>query len=400
MTQHDSGHEPAPAQEGGPTGPEADARGPLTGIRVLELAGIGPSPMAAMTLAELGADVARVDRPAPSGLKDTLNRGRRSVVVDLKHPDGPEAVLRLAQRADILIEGYRPGVVERLGIGPEQALSRNPALVYGRMTGWGRHGPRAHTAGHDINYISLTGALGAIGRSGGPPQVPLNLLGDYGGGSLYLLVGVLSALHHARTTGQGQVVDAAIVDGVTHLSSLIWAERAHEGWKDERGANLLDTGRPFYDVYETADGGWYAVGALEPQFYKELVNLLGLQHWADAQNDESRWPQMREAFRTAFASRTRGEWDEVFEGSDACATPVLSWSEAVRDPHLTARATHVRAGGGDVSAPAPRFSVTPGRVAPPQGPIGAQSRDALMRWAIPGTEELLADGAVLQRPSP
>ncbi|MGW1028557.1 CaiB/BaiF CoA transferase family protein [Streptomyces sp. NPDC002577] len=371
--------------------------GPLKGVRVLELAALGPAPMAAMMLAELGADVVRVDRPTAPVFPDILDRGRRSVVVDLKHPAGPETVLRLAEKAGILLEGFRPGVAERLGIGPEQVRRRNPALVYGRMTGWGQQGPRAHTAGHDINYISLTGALAAIGRAGGPPQVPLNLLGDFGGGSLYLVTGVLAALHHARATGQGQVVDAAIVDGVTHLSAMIWAERRYGGWTDERGSNLLDTGAPYYDVYATSDGGWMSVGALEPQFYARLVELLGLPRWADAQLDRARWPQMREAFANRFASRTRAEWEKVFEGTDACVTPVLTWSEAVHDPHMAARGTHTVMDGGDVPAAAPRFSVTPTRAAGPGAPYGTHSREVLRDWDVEGADALFADGAVIQR---
>jgi alpha-methylacyl-CoA racemase len=363
----------------------------------VEIAGLGPAPMASLLLSELGADVVRVDRPDPPAFPDVLDRGRRSIVVDLKHPDGAEAVLRLAERADILIEGFRPGVAERLGIGPEQVRRRNPALVYGRMTGWGQQGPRAHTAGHDINYVSLTGALSAIGRAGGPPQVPLNLLGDFGGGSLYLVVGVLAALHHARTTGLGLVVDAAIVDGVNHLSAMIWAMRRHGQWADERGTNLLDTGAPFYDVYETADGGWFSVGTLEPQFYARLIQLLDLPQWADAQFDQARWPQLREAFRTAFASRTRAEWEKVFEGTDACAAPVLSWAEAVGDPHMTARNAHPVVDGGHAPAAAPRFSLTPGRTARSCGSLGSRSREILEGWQVAGAEALLAGGAVIQR---
>ncbi|MDT0485943.1 MULTISPECIES: CaiB/BaiF CoA transferase family protein [Streptomyces] len=311
--------------------------GPLAGVRVVELAGLGPAPMAAMFLAELGADVVRVERPRPSPVTDGLDRGRSSIVVDLKDSQGAEAVLRMAERADILLEGYRPGVMERLGLGPDAVLCRNPRIVYGRMTGWGQSGPRASTAGHDINYIALTGTLAAIGSPGGPPQIPLNLLGDFGGGSLYLLVGVLAALHHARATGEGQVVDAAIVDGVTHLAAMIWEKRRENSWSDEAGTNLLDGGAPFYSVYQTLDDRWYSVGALEPQFYAELVRLLDLPHWAGRQYDRVGWPSMRSAFTARFRSRTRGEWDAVFEGTDACAVPVLTWSEAVADPHLRAR---------------------------------------------------------------
>ncbi|MFF7476703.1 CoA transferase [Streptomyces sp. NPDC008092] len=376
----------------------ATARGPLAGVRVLELAGLGPAPMASLLLSELGADVVRVDRPVPSPVSDFLERGRRSIVVDLKHPDGAETVLRLAERADVLIEGLRPGVAERLGIGPDAVHARNPCLVYGRMTGWGQHGPRAATAGHDINYISLTGALAAIGRAGGPPQVPLNLLGDFGGGSLYLVVGVLAALHHSRVTGEGQVVDAAIVDGVTHLAAMVWAERRHNGWSDERGSNMLDTGSPYYDVYATADGGWMSVGALEPKFYAQFVALLGVPEWADSQHDRAVWPRMREAFAACFGTRTRAEWEKVFDGTDACVTPVLNWPEAERDPHLAARSAHVAVEGGTVPAPAPRFSATPTRAAGPRTVPGTHSLEVLEEWRVRGARELLSGGAVVQRP--
>ncbi|WP_106969176.1 CaiB/BaiF CoA-transferase family protein [Streptomyces sp. PRh5] len=360
------------------------AHGPLAGVRIVEMAGLGPVPMAALLLAEMGADVVRVDRPQPPAFPDTLDRGRRSVRIDLKRQEGSELVLRLAERADILIEGFRPGVMERLGLGPERVHARNAGLVYGRMTGWGQTGPRAARAGHDINYIALTGALSAIGRAGGPPQVPLNLLGDFGGGALYLVAGVLAALHHARATGEGQVVDAAIVDGVTHLAAMIWAERRHRGWTDERGTNLLDSGAPYYDVYRTSDGEWFAVGAIEPQFYAELVRLLGLTEWAGRQDDREHWPGMREAFARAFAARTRAEWHEVFAGSDACGAPVLTWAEAIEDPHMRARGTHRRLDGGDVPAPAPRFSSTPSRIARPGGPADGSGQAVLDDWGIHG----------------
>ncbi|CDR17949.1 CaiB/BaiF CoA transferase family protein [Streptomyces iranensis] len=374
------------------------AQGPLAGVRVLEIAGLGPAPMASLLLSELGADVVRVDRPKPSPISDFLERGRRSIIIDLKHPGGADTVLRLAERADVLIEGFRPGVAERLGIGPAAAHARNPRLVYGRMTGWGQHGPRADTAGHDINYISLTGALAAIGRAGGPPQVPLNLLGDFGGGALYLVVGVLAALHHARATGEGQIVDAAIVDGVTHLAAMIWAERRHNGWADERGRNLLDTGAPYYDVYATSDGGWMSVGALEPQFYARFVELLGMPEWAPSQHDRTAWPRMREAFAARFASHPRAEWEKVFDGADACVTPVLNWSEALREPHMTARNVHVTAEGEAVPAPAPRFSATATRAAGPRAAPGAHSLEVLEDWDVPGARELLSGGSVMQRP--
>ncbi|WP_153455564.1 CaiB/BaiF CoA transferase family protein, partial [Streptomyces smaragdinus] len=318
--------------------------GPLDGVRVVELAGIGPGPFAAMLLADLGADVVRVDRPGGAGLgvapeHDLTNRNKRSVLLDLKDPHGKAAVLDLVERADVLIEGYRPGVAERLGVGPDDCRARNPRLVYGRMTGWGQDGPLAPTAGHDIGYIAVTGALGMIGPAGGPPAIPANLLGDYAGGSLYLVVGVLAALHHARATGEGQTVDAAIVDGTAHLTSMIHAMLGAGHWQDRRGSNLLDGGAPFYDVYETADGGHMAVGALEPRFYAEFVRLMGLEDKAPGQADLARWDELRTLIADTFRTRTRDEWTEVFDGSDACVAPVLSLREAPAHPHLAARGT-------------------------------------------------------------
>ncbi|NBE83421.1 CaiB/BaiF CoA transferase family protein [Micromonospora rubida] len=363
--------------------------GPLAGVRVLELAGIGPGPFAAMLLADLGADVVRVDRPEPGALsvgdprRDLLNRGKRSVVVDLKHPDGAEVVLGLADRAAIVIEGWRPGVAERLGIGPEAALERNPGLVYGRMTGWGQHGPLAPVAGHDIDYIAVAGALHPIGRPGGPPQIPLNLVGDFGGGALYLVVGCLAALHVARTTGRGQVVDAAIVDGAAHLTTMFAGLLAGGAWQPERGRNLLDGGAPFYDVYPTADGGHLAVGALEPQFYAELLRLLGLAD-ADlpAQHDVAGWPVLRARFAEVFAGRTRDEWTTLFEGTDACVAPVLSLAEAQRHPHLVARATFEEHFGVRQPAVAPRLSQTPGAIGGSPPVPGADTEAVLTEWGL------------------
>ncbi|WP_106978188.1 CaiB/BaiF CoA transferase family protein, partial [Streptomyces sp. NRRL WC-3744] len=331
--------------------------GPLSGVRVVELAGIGPGPFAAMLLADLGADVVRVDRPGGPGLAidpafDVTNRNKRSIVVDLKAPDGPARVLDLAERADILVEGYRPGVAERLGVGPEDCHARNPRLVYGRMTGWGQDGPLAQRAGHDIAYIALTGTLGMIGRPDEPPAVPANLLGDYAGGSLYLVVGVLAALHHARATGTGQVVDAAIVDGTAHLSAMIHGMLAAGGWQDRRAANLLDGGCPYYGTYETADGRYMAVGALEGKFYAEFLRLLGLDDLAPARKDWTRWGELRERIAAAFKSRTRAEWTAVFADSDACVAPVLSLREAPAHPHLAARGTFTDHGG--ITQPDPR----------------------------------------------
>ncbi|MET7877550.1 CaiB/BaiF CoA-transferase family protein [Micromonospora profundi] len=379
--------------------------GPLAGVRVLELAGIGPGPFAAMLLADLGADVVRVNRPGPGALpagdprRDLLNRGKRSVVVDLKHPDGAEVVLGLADRAAILIEGWRPGVAERLGVGPQAALERNPSLVYGRMTGWGQHGPLAHAAGHDIDYIAVAGALHPIGRSDGPPQIPLNLVGDFGGGALYLVVGCLAALHTARGTGQGQVVDAAIVDGTAHLTTMFAGLLADGAWQPERGRNLLDGGAPFYDVYATADGGHMAVGALEPQFYAELLRLLGLAD-ADlpAQHDVTGWPVLRARFAEVFAGRTRDEWTELFDGSDACVAPVLSLAEAQHHPHLVARATFEEHFGVRQPAVAPRLSLTPGSVGGSPPAPGADTATVLTDWGLGAdVPRWLDNGAVSEK---
>ncbi|MFH8413628.1 CaiB/BaiF CoA transferase family protein [Streptomyces collinus] len=363
--------------------------GPLSGVRVVELAGIGPGPFAAMLLADLGADVVRVDRPGGPGLAidpahDVTNRNKRSVVVDLKAPDGPEQVLGLAARADILVEGYRPGVAERLGVGPGPCHARNPRLVYGRMTGWGQEGPLAQRAGHDIAYIAPTGTLGMIGRPDEPPAVPANLLGDYAGGSLYLVVGVLAALHHARASGTGQVVDAAIVDGTAHLSTMIHGMLAAGGWQDRRGANLLDGGCPYYGTYETADGRYIAVGALEPQFYAEFLTLLGVGDRAAARKDVTRWGELREEVAARFKSRTRDEWTAVFDGTDACVAPVLSLREAPHHPHLAARGTFTDHGGITQPAPAPRFSATPTSVRTGPARPGADTADVARDWDVPG----------------
>ncbi|MGW9449090.1 CaiB/BaiF CoA transferase family protein [Streptomyces sp. NPDC055632] len=364
--------------------------GPLAGVRVVELAGIGPGPFAAMLLADLGADVVRVDRPGGPGLgidpaRDLTNRNKRSVLVDLKAEDGPATVLDLAERADVLIEGYRPGVAERLGVGPDACLARNPRLVYGRMTGWGQDGPLAPTAGHDIGYIAITGALGMIGPDPeGPPAIPANLLGDYAGGSLYLVIGVLAALQHARAHGEGQVVDAAIVDGTAHLTTMIRGMLAAGSWQDRRGTNLLDGGCPFYGVYATSDGGHMAVGALEEQFYAEFVRLLGIGDEAAAgRYDLARWPDLREAVAKAFLSRTRQEWTEVFDGSDACVAPVLSLDEAPSHPHLAARGTFAEHDGQVQPAPAPRFSVTPGTLRTGPALPGADTAEVAHDWAVP-----------------
>ncbi|MFD7068778.1 CaiB/BaiF CoA transferase family protein [Streptomyces sp. NPDC059913] len=369
---------------------EHDPRGPLAGVRVVELAGIGPGPFAAMLLADLGADVVRVDRPGGPGLGidpayDLTNRNKRSVVVDLKAEGGAATVLDLVERADVLIEGYRPGVAERLGVGPDAALARNPRLVYGRMTGWGQEGPLAERAGHDIAYIALTGTLSMIGRPDEPPTVPANLVGDYAGGSLYLVVGVLAALQHAGTPGgRGQVVDAAIVDGSAHLAMMIHGMLAAGGWQDRRGSNLLDGGCPFYGTYETSDGQYMAVGALEQRFYEEFVRLLGLGDAAPDRGDIARWEELRTAVAARFRTRTRAEWTEVFEGTDACVAPVLSLREAPGHPHLAARSTFVEHEGLTQPAPAPRFSATP--VSVRRGPArpGADTEAVAADWDVPG----------------
>lgn len=370
--------------------------GPLAGVRVVELAGIGPGPFAAMLLADLGADVVRVDRPGGAGLGidpayDLTNRNKRSVIVDLKAADGAARVVDLAERADVLIEGYRPGVAERLGVGPETCLARNPRLVYGRMTGWGQDGPLAHRAGHDIAYIAVTGTLGMFGRPGEPPTVPANLVGDYAGGSLYLVIGVLAALQHARSEGgAGQVVDAAIVDGATHLATMIHGMLAAGGWQDRRGSNLLDGGCPFYGNYETSDGQYMAVGALEQQFYAEFTRLLGLEESAaGARREMARWGELRELIAARFRTKTRDEWTAVFEGSDACVAPVLSLREAPSHPHLAARSTFLTHSGITQPAPAPRFSATPGAVRGGPARPGADTAEVARDWDVPSIAETI-----------
>lgn len=379
--------------------------GPLTGFRILEIAGLGPAPFCAMLLSDLGAEVVRVDRLAPPGRGvldvdprlDLLQRGRRSLAVDLKHPRGAETVLRLVEKADALIEGFRPGVAERLGIGPEDCLARNPRLVYGRMTGWGQEGPLASAVGHDIDYIALSGALHAIGRAGEKPVLPLNLVGDFGGGALYLAVGILSALLEASRSGQGQVVDAAMVDGAASLLTMFYGMSAAGTWFDERGVNLLDGGSPFYDTYETADGKYLAVGALEPRFYAELLRLTGLEgEELPEQADLFRWPELRQRFAEVFRQRTRDEWCAILEGTEACVAPVLSLSEAPKHPHMAARGTFVEVDGVTQPAPAPRFSRTPGAIQRPPEPPGASTDEVLSGWgfAAEEIERLRADRVV------
>ncbi|VTU26178.1 Succinyl-CoA:(R)-benzylsuccinate CoA-transferase subunit BbsF [Variovorax sp. SRS16] len=360
--------------------------GPLAGLKVIEFAGIGPGPMAAMQLADMGATVLRIERRegielgVPRPLKyDLLLRGRQSVALDLKDPEAVCLVVELVAQADVLIEGFRPGVMERLGLGPDICLARNPRLVYGRMTGWGQDGPLAHAAGHDINYIALTGVLGAIGRAGQAPTAPLALAGDFGGGAMFLVMGVLAALLHARATGQGQVVDAAIVDGAASLATVFYGLSAAGRWKAERGTNILDTGAPHYDCYECSDGQWISIGPIEARFHAELARLLGLDAEAlGAPGDEACWPQARAAFAGAFKTRSRDGWCALLEGTDVCFAPVLSFEEAPMHPHLKARGTFVQVEGVTQPAPAPRFSATPAAL--PTAPAAPSGARALQGW--------------------
>src|SRR3954447_18375927 len=362
-------HAPTSVPVAGPTSGGGVAVGPLEGVRAVEFAGLGPGPFCGMLLADLGADVVRIDRVAARGgligalgATTVLDRGKRSIALDLKDPADVDVVRALIRRSDVLLEGFRPGVMERLGLGPEESLTANPALVYGRMTGWGQTGPLAPTAGHDIGYIALTGALGASGRPDERPAPPLNLLGDFGGGGVFLALGALAALVHARATGQGQVVDAAIVDGTAVLTTMIHGMVDAGAWVDRRGVNLLDTGAPFYDVYRCADGLFVAVGALEEQFYAALLKGLGLADdpTLPPREDPMRWPELRTRFAERFAARTRAQWWDVFRGTDACVAPVWSLLEATTDPRSGSRGVSGRADGNLQPAPAPRFSATPG----------------------------------------
>jgi len=380
---------------------------------VIELAGIGPGPFCAMMLADSGATVLRIDRPGTdrAGLdlpgldrpgsgparreREFLNRGRQSVVLDLKHPQAVDALLRLVDVADVLLEGFRPGVTDRIGVGPEVCLRRNPRLVYARMTGWGQHGPLANTVGHDIGYIARAGALHALGRAGGPPQFPANLLGDFGGGGMVMAYGICAALVERATSGRGQVVDTAIVDGAASLLAMPLMMMAQGRWRDERGVNLLDGGVPWYDVYETADGQWVAVGALEPRFYAALVDGLGLTDPPD-RADPRNWPKLRELLAARFKDRTREEWTATFAGTDACVEPVLSLTEAAADEHLTARQTYVTRDGFIQPAPSPRFSRTPGELPDPAPVPGQHTLEALTSWGLPDAADLVACGAAVQ----
>jgi alpha-methylacyl-CoA racemase len=365
------------------------AQGPLDGVKVVEFAGIGPGPFCGMLLSDLGADVIRIDRKAGAGSGSrgdrfsVTSRGRRSIALDLKHPEAVETCLTLMERADIAFEGFRPGVMERLGLGPEPALKRNPKLVYGRMTGWGQSGPLASAAGHDINYIALSGALHAIG-GGDQPIPPLNLVGDFGGGALYLAFGMLAALTHARATGQGQVVDAAMTDGAASLMAMFYGFKGSGMWSDQRQSNLLDGGAHFYGAFRCADGAWIALGSIEPQFYALLVEKAGLSDpQFQRQMSRADWPELRGKLAAVIAARTRAEWCEIMEGSDVCFAPVLSLEEAPAHPHNQARETFVELDGVVQPAPAPRFSATPGAVQAPPAGVGQHTEAALSDWGFP-----------------
>jgi alpha-methylacyl-CoA racemase len=369
----------------------AGRSGPLADLRVVELAGIGPGPFAAMVLADLGADVVRIDRPpatADSGrpFTEALCRGRPSVALDLKQSGAAEVVLRLVERADALIEGFRPGTMERLGLGPDACLARNERLVYGRVTGWGQTGPLSSSPGHDIDYVALSGVLGSIGRRGGLPVPPLNLVGDFGGGGMLLAVGVLAGVLEARRSGRGQVVDAAMTDGSALLATMIYGAHAAGAWTAERGVNLLDGGAPFYDVYATADGRAVAIGCLEEPFYAELLRLLGLDRVELRDRSPERWPAIRQALAEAFATRTRADWEALFAGSEVCFAPVLDLDEAPAHPHNRARRTFYEAGGGVLPMPAPRFARTPAGVPAPPPPPGADTEAALAAWGFAEAE--------------
>jgi alpha-methylacyl-CoA racemase len=376
--------------------------GPLAGFRVVELAGIGPAPFAAMLLADMGADVIRVDRVVPgnAGIAkqvDLLTRSRRSVALDLKHPDAVESLLRLIDGADALVEGFRPGVMERLGVGPDVAMARNPKLVYGRMTGWGQDGPYANAAGHDINYIALAGALAHFGRRGELPVPPLNLIGDFGGGGMFLAFGVVCGVLEAQRSGLGQVVDTAMIDGSAILMSMFWGFRAGSHNENARGTNVLDTGAHFYDVYECADGAVISVGAIEPQFYTELLRLAGVGDDVTfaRQMDPSTWPAAKARLTEVFKTKTRDEWCELMEMTDACFAPVLTMGEALEHPHHKARNSFVTIDGLPQPVPAPRFSRTTAQIQGPPCTPGQHTRDVLADWGFAPAQidELIRSGA-------
>jgi len=376
--------------------------GPLSGLKVIELQGIGPGPFCGMMLADMGAEVTRIDRSSSAGRAagaDVLARGRKSIAVDLKNPDGVATVLDLIAAADVLVEGFRPGVMERLGLGPDVCLERNPRLIYGRMTGWGQHGTIAHAAGHDINYISLTGALHAIGPKGGKPTPPLNLVGDFGGGGMLLAFGIVAALYERAQSGRGQVVDAAMTDGSALLMNGLYPGMQTGNWKSERGSNMLDGGAHFYGAYETKDGKFVSIGSIEPQFYSLLLDRLGVAGEQSLPKQMSRddWPRLQEKFTAIFKTKTRDEWDAIMLGSDICYAPILSFAEAVSHPHNAARKTFVDVGGIRQAAPAPRFSRTSPVVPPPAAAPGQHSDEVLNAAGIDPARiaALKASGAVV-----
>jgi alpha-methylacyl-CoA racemase len=360
--------------------------GPLKGVRVVEFAGIGPGPFCAMLLSDMGADVVRIDRKGSGdgGAWQVVNRGRRSVGLDLKSEADRETALALIGKADALIEGFRPGVMERLGLGPEPCHARNPRLVYGRMTGWGQTGPLANAAGHDLNYIALTGALHAMGRKGDSPNPPLNLVGDYGGGALYLAMGICAALFESQRSGKGQVIDAAMTDGAASLTAMFWGMRHVGVWTDDRDGNLLDGGAHFYDTYETKDGGWVSIGSIEPQFYALLLDLTGLSSDPafQGQMDRSQWPALSEKLAAVMKTKTRDEWCAIMEGTDVCYAPVLNWAEAPAHPHNAARQTFVEVAGVMQPNIAPRFSGTPSAIQGPPPKTGADNEAVFADWGI------------------
>jgi alpha-methylacyl-CoA racemase len=375
--------------------------GPLSGLKVVEMVGLGPAPFCGMLLADMGAEVIRIDRRRRGGAgnasADVLARGRKSLAIDLKKPGATETVLLLIEQADVLIEGFRPGVMERLGLGPDECLQRQPRLIYGRMTGWGQHGPLAQAAGHDINYIAISGALHAIGRAGQPPAVPLNYIGDFGGGAMLLAFGVLAALFESKASGRGQVVDAAMTDGAALISAMMYGFKAAGMWNNERGQNLLDGGAHFYDVYACADGKHVAIGALEPQFYAELLQRCGIDDPAfEAQMDRKRWPGLKQKLAEVFQTRSREEWCSLLEGTDVCFAPVLDWDEAPQHAHNQARETFVNIGGVLQPAPAPRFSRTPAGIPAPPAESGADTEAILEAWGISKQQlgQLRGEGAI------
>ena len=380
------------------------SRGPLSGYKIIEIAGIGPGPFAAMMLSDMGAEVIRVERvqavrESAGSNWDVMQRGRKNVAIDLKHPDGVEALLQLVEHADALIEGFRPGVMERLGVGPDVCLARNKKLVFGRMTGWGQDGPYANSAGHDINYIALAGALAHFGRAGEAPVPPLNMVGDFGGGGMLLAYGVVCALLEAQRSGAGQVVDAAMVDGSAILMSMFWGFK-NIGLHDEnaRGTNMLDTGAHFYDVYKCSDGKFVSIGSIEPQFYAQLLQLTGLANDAEfaSQQDRSMWPKLKQRLTEVFATKSQAEWCQIMEGTDVCFAPVLTMSEAAKHPHNVARKTFIEVDGVAQPAPAPRFSRTNATVS--HGPVvaGENTHEVLQSWGVKNVDDLIARGVVKQ----